>query len=190
MGSIKRALAFPFRLVALIFHLPTVRAKKITGNESEGSHQAVGLAIVTVLAIVAVPGWVAMRFPARDGSRFNTQTPMDFRGAIARFTDDEMVRVKPLIRITACVFAEKAVRHRLEPMQVGFPACGERDEVQTAIGDNLIDIVVSGVATVGKMDKPFRVTLQHYPPSTDEDGFLVTAIDVDTSGFPASEGAM
>ncbi len=182
MGSIKRALAFPFYLLTLVFHLPTVRSiaiKKITGNESEASQQAVRLAIVTVLAIVAVPGLVATRLPARDWSRFNTQTPMDYRGAIAGFTADEMVRVKQLIRITACVFAENAVRHRLEPMQVSFAACGDGGDVHTTIDDNLIDIVVSGVATIGEIGRPFRVTLQHYPPSTDEAGFLATAIDVD-----------
>jgi hypothetical protein len=50
--------------------------------------------------------------------------------------------------------------------------------------------VVSGVATIGeKIERPFTVTLQHYPPSTDEDGFLILAIDLGSDGVMAFGGA-
>jgi len=115
---------------------------------------------------------------------------MDYRGAKVSFEPGQMAWVKATIRQTACTFAEKAVRHRLEPTPVGFAPCGDGGGIQTILDDNLIDVVVSGVATVGqKIARPFTVTLQHYPPSVDEDGFVVLAIDLGSDGVQVSGGA-
>lgn len=196
MSYARNAVAFPFYLLALLFHLLTalftVIAQKIAGDESEPSRrtEAVSLATTAVLAIVAVPAWVASNPPAIDWSRLTPQQPMDYRAAKAGFTPEQTVWVKPRIRLTACTFAEKAVRHLLEPMPVGFKPCGDGGGVRTVLDDNLIDVVVSGVATIGeKTERPFTVTLQHNPPSTDEDGFVVMAIDIGSDGVLASGGA-
>lgn len=196
MGYARNVVAFPFYVLALIFHLLTalftVIAQKIAGDESEPSRrqEAVSLVTVAVLAIVAVPAWVASNPPAIDWSRLTPQQPMDYRSAKAGFTPEQTVWVKSVIRMTACTFAEKAVRHRLEPMPVGFPPCGDGGAVQTVLGDNLIDVVVSGVAIIGeKTERPFTVTLQHYPPSINEDGFLILAIDLGSDGVMAFGGA-
>jgi hypothetical protein len=196
MGYARNVVAFPFYVLALVFHLLTALltaiAQKIAGDESEPSRrqEAASLVTVAVLAIVAVPAWVASNPPAIDWSRLTPKQPMDYRAAKAGFTPEQMVWVRSLIRLTACTFAEKAVRHRVEPMPVGFAPCGDRGGIQTILADNLIDVVVSGVATIGeKIERPFKVTLQHYPPSIDEDGFLIIAIDLDTDGVQVSGGA-
>jgi hypothetical protein len=196
MGYARNVVAFPFYVLALVFHLLTALftaiAQKIAGDESEPSrrHEAVSLVTIAVLMIAATTAWVASNPPAIDWSRLTPQQPMDYRGAKAGFTPEQTVWVKSVIRLTACTFAEKAVRHRLEPMPVGFAPCGDGGAVKTALGDNLIDAVVSGVATIGeKIERPFTVTLQHYPPSTDEDGFLILAIDLGSDGVMAFGGA-
>jgi hypothetical protein len=197
MGYARNVVAFPFYLLALLFHLLTalftVIAQKIAGDESEPArrHEAVSLATIAVLAIATVTAWVASNPPVIDRSRLIPQQPMDYRGAKAEFAPEQTVWVKSMIRLTACTFAEKAVRHHLKPSPVGFAPCGDGGGVQTVLDDNLIDVVVSGVASIGeKTERPFKVTLQHYPPSTDEDGFLVLAIDLDSDGVLASGGAI
>ena len=196
MGYARNVVAFPFYVLALIFHLLTALftaiAQKIAGDESEPSRrqEAVSVVTIAVLMMAATTAWVASNPPATDWSRLTPQQPMDYRGAKAGFTPEQTLWVKPRIRMTACTFAEKAVRHRLEPMPVGFAPCGDGGGVQTVLDDNLIDVVVSGVATVDeKVERPFTVTLQHYPPSTDEDGFLVLGIDLGSDRVMASGGA-
>jgi hypothetical protein len=191
MGYARNIVAFPFYLLALLFHLLTALftaiAQKIAGDESEPSrwHEAVSLVTIAVLTTA----WVASNPPLVDRSRLTPQQPIDYRGTKVEFTPEQTVWVKSTIRLTACTFAEKAVRHHLEPSPVGFAPCGDGGGVQTVLDDNLIDVVVSGVATVGeKIERPFRVTLQHNPPSTDEDGFVVMAIDLDRDAVLASGG--
>lgn len=196
MGYARNILAFPFYLLAMLFHLLTALftaiAQKIAGDESELSrrNQAVPLATIAALAIAATTAWIASIPPTVDWSRLTPQQPMDYRGAKVSFEPGQMAWVKSTIRQTACTFAEKAVRHRLDPTPVGFAPCGDGGGIKTVLDDNLIDVVVSGIAIVGeKTERPFRVTLQHYPPSTDEDGFLVLAIDLGSASVLASGGA-
>lgn len=132
---------------------------------------------VSTLLVLGTFGWYQSAAHAPETSKFLVHPPMDFRGVKAGFKPEQMVWVKPLIRMMACVFAENAVRQHLEPAPVGFPSCGG-EKIKTTLGDNLIDMAVSGMATVGDIEHPFTVILQHYPPSTDEDGFNVTAISV------------
>jgi hypothetical protein len=196
MGYARNIVAFPFYLLAMVFHLLTalftVIAQKIAGDESEPSRlrEAVSVATIAVVAIAATTAWFASNPPEVDWSRLTPQHPMDYRGAKASFEPGQMPWVKSIIRQTACTFAEKAVRHRLEPTPVGFAPCGDGGGIQTVLDDNLIDVVVSGVAVIDeKTERPFRVTLQHYPPSIDEDGFLLLTIDLDTDGIQVSGGA-
>jgi hypothetical protein len=50
--------------------------------------------------------------------------------------------------------------------------------------------VVSGVAVIDeKTERPFKVTMQHYPPSIDEDGLVILSIDLDNRGIQVSGGA-
>ena len=74
-------------------------------------------------------------------------------------------------------------------MPVSFSPCGG-GAVVAALDDNLIDVVVSGIATAGAIERPFTVTLQHYPPSTSENGFITRSIQIDTNGILVSDGAI
>ena len=123
-----------------------------------------------------------------DVSRFAPQAAMDYRAVKAEFTPEQLAWIKPLIRLTACIFAENAIRHKLEPMPVSFSPCGG-GAVHATLDDNLIDVVVSGIATAGAIERPFTVTLQHYPSSTDENGFITLSIQIDTNGNLVSDGA-
>jgi hypothetical protein len=193
MGYIRNVVAFPFYLLAMVFHLLTafftVVAQKIAGDEPEPPRrQTASLVTIAVIAIAAATAWFASNPPAVDWSRLTPQHPMDYRGAKASFEPGQMPWVKSIVRQTACIFAENAVRHRLEPTPVGFAPCGDGGGIQTELDDNLIDVVVSGVATIGeKTERPFKVTMQHYPPSIDEDGFLILTIDLD--GIQVTGGA-
>jgi hypothetical protein len=195
MGYIRNVVAFPLYLLAMVLDLLTAFftavAQKIAGDEPEPPRrQTASLVTIAVIAIAAVTAWFASNPPAVDWSRLTPQAPMDFRGAKASFGPGQMASVRSIIRQTACTFAEKAVRHRLEPTPVGFAPCGDGGQIQTVLGDNLIDVVVSGVAIIDdKTERPFKVTMQHYPPSMDEDGFLVLTIDLDTDGIQVSGGA-
>jgi hypothetical protein len=195
MGYVRNVVAFPFYLLAMVLHLLTafftVVAQKIAGDESEPPRrQTASLVTIAVIAIAAVTAWFASNPPAVDWSRLTPQAPMDFSGAKASFEPGQMAWVKSIVRQTACILAEKAVRHRLEPTPVAFAPCGDGGGIQTVLDDNLIDVVVSGVAIINeKTERPFRVTMQHYPPSIDEDGFLVLTIDLDTDGIQVSGGA-
>jgi hypothetical protein len=195
MGYARNVVAFPFYVLALVFHLLTALftaiAQKIAGDESEPSRRdnAVSLASMAVLAITAATAWAATRPSLVDWSRLIPQQPSDYRSAKTEFTPDQTGWVKAMIRRTACTFAEKAVRHRLEPMPVGFAPCGDGGAVQTTLDDNMIDVVVSGIAIVGENnERPFTVTLQHYPPSIDEDGFTVMGIGLGGGDILVSQG--
>jgi hypothetical protein len=195
MGYARNVVAYPFYLLAMVFHLLTalftVVAQKIAGDEPEPPRRhTASLVTIAVIAIAATTAWVASTPPAVDWSRLTPQHAMDFRGAKVSFEPKQMARVKSMVRQTACIFAEKAVRYRLEPTPVGFAPCGDGGGIQTVLNDNLIDVVVSGVTIIGeKTERPFRVTMQHYPPSVDEDGFLILTIDLDTDGIQVSGGA-
>lgn len=111
-----------------------------------------------------------------DLARLEPVNTMEF--AKAEFTPATLARLIPEIRLAACIFSEKAVRHYVRPAVVSLPSCGAHD-FQVRIAENLVDITVSGVATIEKTEHPFTVVLQHNPPSVTEDGLIVTAIEVD-----------
>ena len=85
----------------------------------------------------------------------------------------------------ACVYAQRTIKQWLDPERIGFEPCGDGGKNTTTLADNLIDVTVSGMATVGTAKRPFTVTLQHNPISTDEDGFITTDIQVDGEEAPA-----
>jgi hypothetical protein len=101
---------------------------------------------------------------------------MDFSAAMVSYPDAQLPAIKSLIRLTACVYAERAVKQWLDPAKVAFAPCADGGENTITLADNLIDATVSGVATVGGAQRPFTVTLQHNPPSTDDDGFITRDI--------------
>ena len=185
MVLLRHALAFPFYLLAFVFHLLTalftIAAQKIAGDEpgSLRRHEVLSVGTVCLVAIAAIPVGVLSRpVPTVDETRLVPQTPMDFRGAKANFTPDQIIWAKPLIRLTACIFAERVIRHQLDPAVVSFAPCGDGGNIKTTLDDNFIDVTISGTAHVGASERPFTVTLQHYPPSTDEDGFIATDIQI------------
>jgi hypothetical protein len=195
MGFVRSTLAFPFYVLAFVFHLLTalftVIAQKIAGEESGPPRRkkTVSHVIVAAFVIAAAPVLVSLNPPAMDVSRLAPQAAMDYRAVKAEFTPEQLAWIKPLIRLTACIFAENAIRHKLEPMPVSFSPCGG-GAVHATLDDNLIDVVVSGIATAGAIERPFTVTLQHYPPSTNENGFIALSIQTDTDSIPMSDGAI
>jgi hypothetical protein len=113
----------------------------------------------------------------RSNKLYAVRAPMDFRGAKAQFEPGQMVWVLPLIRTFGCTFAQNVVRNHLEPAVVSFDSCSS-GKIDSTLDDNLIDITVSGIAVVNGVERTFKVTLQHYPPSTSEEGFIATSVEV------------
>lgn len=93
------------------------------------------------------------------------------------YSPTEVARRIPSIRLSACLFSEKVVRHYVKPALVKLPSCGS-NYFHVTIAENLIDITVSGMATIENNDWPFTVVFQHNPPSVTEDGLLVTSVEV------------
>lgn len=134
------------------------------------------------IAWVALPlglGWFVANQPEPDPSYFLPHAPLGYRarGVKADFTPTEMVWAVPEIKRWACVRAEMAVRYYLRPSLVSGPVCGIEDE--TEIDGDLIDVTVSGIATVGEVKRRFRVTLEHYPKATGmTNAYTVLSIEV------------
>lgn len=114
------------------------------------------------------------REPPTDPTRLEPVSPMK-KEEFAKADPKRVGEIIPAIKLSACLFSQKAVRHHFRPAKVGFPACGTPG-MQTTISDDLIDMTVSGVADVDGLQQPFTVTLQHNPPSVTEDGLLITSI--------------
>jgi hypothetical protein len=189
MGRIRRVLAFPLYFLAFVFHLLTalftVSAQKIAGDESGPLHRSetISLVAIAVIVIAAVPAWVSANPPAVDEYLLTAHAPIGFR-IDPSFAPEQMASSIPLIRIWACILSQNAVRHALQPAPVEFAPCNNNDRIiQTTLAENLIDMTVSGVATVGKARRNFTVTLQHNPPTVNGQGFNITAIQIDSSGI-------
>jgi hypothetical protein len=127
--------------------------------------------IVLLSVLVVHP---AERYPARLEPAHSMATEFERQN----FTPTELAARIPQIKLVSCIFSEKALMHHLGQVNVALQSCGERGPHVT-ISDSLIDIVVSGIATIEKVDHPFTVTLEHNPISITEDGLIVTAISVE-----------
>jgi hypothetical protein len=187
MATIRRTLAFPFYLVAFILHLLTalftVIAQKIAGDDFETSRQANIIAIILICgaSTVALTLWAirTLETPVQTIA-LTPQAPMpSWRAIKTGFLPEQVVWAKPLINLTACVFAQRALRHALEPATVGFEPCGEGGKITTIVDDDYYEASVSGVALVNGKDRAFKVALNHYPPSTSEWGFIATDIQIE-----------
>jgi hypothetical protein len=186
MVLVRRALAFPFYLLAFVLHLLTalltILAQKIAGEDPRALKRSDRwiIAVSCAVALSAIPAWVASRpGPVTDLTRLAPRPPIDFSKAVVNYSPETLAQVKPLIRLTACIYAERAIKQWLDPEGIGFEPCGDGGRNTTKLDNNLIDVTVSGTATVGTTKRPFVVTLQHNPISTDEDGFVTTDIQID-----------
>jgi hypothetical protein len=188
MILLRQVLAFPLYAIAFVCHLLTSfftwAAMAVAGDNyghrftrEFGSVSAWALVTTMLLLFTALPILAHLyRQQEMDPSRLEVVSPMTFDKA--DFSPSIRASLIPGIRAASCVFSEKAIRHYVRPAQASFPSCGGRD-VQVTIDDNLVDITVSGMATIEKTERPFTVVLQHYPTSMTMDGLIVTAIKVD-----------
>jgi hypothetical protein len=186
MASVRRALAFPFYLIAFVLHLLTaffaILAQKIAGDESEPSRKThiILISVVCVAVVSTVPLWVVTRPVTNTMLRLGLHAPIEsWRTIKPEFTPDQLVWVKPMIRISACTFAERVIRHQVEPDTVDFEPCREGGKIQTTLTDDLMDATVTGVAMIDRQERHFIVTLQHYPPSTNEGSFIATKLQIE-----------
>jgi hypothetical protein len=186
MGTVRRALAFPFYLIAFILHLLTaffaIIAQKIAGDEPESSRKTdiILTSVVCIAAVSTIPLWVISKSVPDTMLRLGLHAPMDsWREIKPEFTPDQSVWVKPMIRISACTFAQRVIRHQVEPAIVDFEPCREGGKIQTTLTDDLMDATVTGVAMIDQRERHFIVTLQHYPPSTDEGSFIATKLQIE-----------
>lgn len=193
----RQILAFPFYFVAFFLHLLTaffsVIAQKIAGDGTvppAGDRQLTSDMrdmIISAMVAIAVLGGIfgilllpTQLVPPRETSdaRLEPVKPMkNEEFTKADFTSDRLKFVLPNLRLIACIYSEKALRHYIGPVFITLPSCGSHD-FQVAISDNLIDITVSGLATIDNTSHPFAVTMQHNPPSVSEDGLIITSIEV------------
>jgi hypothetical protein len=184
--AVRRVLAFPFYLIAFVLHLLTalftILAQKIAGDDIRTINRRDRWtnAVLCAVALCSIPAWFASR-PERasDYTRLAPRPEMDFSGAVVNYSEAQLPQIKSLIRLTACIYAQRAVRQWLEPATVSFAPCADGGQNTTTLADNLIDAIVSGTATVRNTQRPFTVTLQHNPPSTDDDGFITRDIQID-----------
>jgi hypothetical protein len=195
MNTLRRVLAAPFYLLALLFHLLcalfTWTAQCISGDNQfrEGKRISSITQCITFAFLSAMPlgitvfiGLATLIYHPRetDPSRLEP-VPHPWQNsefAKSDFTPAQLAAIIPQAKLVSCIFAGKAVKHRSSPSEVKLPSCGGKD-AKVVLADNLIDVTVSGIAKIANVDHQFTVTLQHNPPSVTEDGLIVTAIDVD-----------
>jgi hypothetical protein len=135
------------------------------------------LGLILLLCLIGLMIAVLVVRSPEDSRRYEISAPMpQWRDVSTGFLPEHTAWVKPLVRATACIFAFRAVRYSLEPAKVGFDGCG--DKVSVTIDDNYYEVTVSGIAMVDGRPRPFTATLNHYPPSTSETGFIATGIKI------------
>jgi hypothetical protein len=184
MAIVRRALGFPFYFLAFVLHLLTAFfaaiAQKVAGDESEPSRTTdviLGFALGSVLIIFL---WFLGRPVPDTMLRLGLHAPMEsWRHVEPNFHPDQLVWVKPMIRISACIFAQRVIRHQVEPDMVDFEPCREGGKIQTMLTEDLMDATVTGVAMIERQERHFVVTLQHYPPSVSEGGFIATKLQIE-----------
>ena len=189
MVAVRGVLAFPFYLLAFILHLLTafftVIAQKISGDHFLSSRRAniiattliccVGAVALTLLTLWAVR---ALDTPVQTIA-LEPQAPIpQWREVPTGFLPEQIVWAKPLVRLTACLFAQRAMRHALGQAEVGFDPCGEGGKNEITLDDDYYEATVSGLARVNGKLQPFKVALNHYPPATSEWGFIATDIQI------------
>jgi hypothetical protein len=182
-----RIVASPFYSIAFVLHLLcalfTIIAQKIAGDESGPTRgvEAFSFVVLCCAMLSAVPLFSFERedTPPDLVSLLVPQMPRpDWRSIKTGFTKDQAWE-PALIRLNACVFAERAVRHALESSSVQFDPCGDGGRIRTTIDDDFFETTVSGVARVDDKPKAFTVTLNHYPPSVTEWGYITTGIEIE-----------
>lgn len=186
--GIRRTLAFPFYLVSFILHLLTafftVVAQKISGDDFMSSRIADIIATLVICGGCAIAltlwGIRSLEAPAQPPTALALQVPiLQWREIPTGFLPEQHVWARPLVRLTACIFAQRAVRHSLGPAaEVGFDPCGEGGRNEITLDDAYYEASVSGRARVNGKYQPFNVALNHYPPSTSEWGFIATDIQI------------
>lgn len=187
MKHVRNSLAFPFYFIAFVLHLLcaafTVMALKIAGEESGPSSRAeiISLMVFCCAVVSAAPLYVLTRpVPVVDMTLLVPQAPMpSWRSVPTGFLPEQEVWTRPLVRLTACIFAERVIRHELDPATIEFAPCGGDGMNAITLDDAYFEATVSGVAKVNGVDRAFQVSLNHYPPSTSEWGFITTGLTIE-----------
>lgn len=189
MKLIRNTLAFPFYFVAFVLHLLcaafTIVAQKIAGDESGPSHivDIAAIVLISFAGVTAMPIYVLTR-PDPDSNaqkaQLVPQAPLaHWRSIPTGFLPEQNVWARPLVRLNACIFAERAVRNALQPAMVEFAPCGDGGKNHADLDDDYYEASVRGIATVNGKERAFTVTLNHYPPATSEWGFIATGIEIE-----------
>jgi hypothetical protein len=133
-----------------------------------------GVLMAVLLLATSFAPVMLHREPPTSPARLEVVNPME-KEEFSKADPARINEIIPAIKLVACLFTQKAVRHHLRPAKVAFPACGTPG-MQTTISEDLIDMTVSGIADVDGLQQPFSVILQHNPPSVTESGLIVTSI--------------
>jgi hypothetical protein len=104
---------------------------------------------------------------------------MDFSRVVVNYSEAELPEIKSLIRLSACLYAERALKQWMFPERAQFTACGDGGRNKVVVDETLIDVSVSGITFAGTTARPFIVTLEHNPISTDEEGFITRHIHIE-----------
>lgn len=183
MILVRRTLASPLYLLAFMFHLLcaffTWAAQYISGDDFKERDMRLPIIVIAMLSA----GVIIVKSPPHDHPLSDDRLkivghPTEYGEVKLPYTEAEMTRVLPYLKLTACIFAQEAVRYSLRPDSVSFVACPHTSDFNIVFSQDLTDVTVSGLATVDGLEKPFTATLQHYPTATEIDGYQTIAIKV------------
>ena len=135
--------------------------------------------MAATLIAVAFVGYKAATVPHDDFSQLVPVARVDFSNINHQFTPAQLHIAIHAVRINGCLVAEKAVRHAMRPAKVGFDPCLDPDDgLRVTLSDDIKEMTVSGIAHVGREERPFTVVMQHHPWDMSEGSFIVNTITV------------
>jgi hypothetical protein len=183
MIAVRRALAWPFYLVAISCHLLASLfgwlAQYISGDDFKQHSVLPPLTIIVALSIAVLVALAARTNPADRVSEFELVAPVTEMQKAPDYTAEERARVIPYIETMACLFATGALRYSLRPHSVGFVPCTHGSDYTVSFREDLGVATVAGQVEIDGAQHRFTALLNHYPPATDVEGFRAVKFEID-----------
>ncbi|MEH2526090.1 MULTISPECIES: hypothetical protein [unclassified Bradyrhizobium] len=193
VSGLRRAVAFPVYLLAFACHLLcmffTWLAQYISGDDFVHRSPWPPLGFLVAVATALLVAFVARGMSVRDDSQFELVAPVGELQKAPNYTEQELARVMPHIEMTACIFAQLALRHSLRPRNVAFLPCSNDAKFKVKFREDLGVATVAGQLEIDGASRGFTAVLNHHPAATEIDGYRAVRLDVDGIGTFTSAAA-
>lgn len=180
----REVIAFPFYLLAFVFHLLcaffTWAGDTLAGHNQGPANRNETISVIAICAACLTFALTALAKPEIEdqSAALAIRAPIEaWRNVPLPFTADQPW-AKSLIELNACVFAQRVVRNELNGATVQFEPCGTPAN-RVWLDAHYFEATLSGVARVNAKETPFKVFMNHFPPSTGLWGFVATGLEIE-----------